>query len=43
VSQPDITLVDVPSGAHEIRVELSNNMHQDWNPPVMATTTVVVP
>src|SRR5581483_10333749 len=43
LSRPDITLVEVPSGTHEIRVELSNNLHQDWNPPVVASTTVVVP
>jgi copper resistance protein C len=43
VYQPDVILTDVPSGAHEVRVELSNNAHQDWNPPVMATTTAVVP
>jgi methionine-rich copper-binding protein CopC len=43
VYQPDVVLADVPSGSHEVRVELSNNAHQDWNPPVMASTTVVVP
>ncbi|HLH23336.1 MAG TPA: copper resistance protein CopC [Chloroflexota bacterium] len=43
VYQPDVVLTDVPSGTHQVRVELSNNAHQDWNPPVMATTTVVVP
>jgi hypothetical protein len=43
VSQPDITLSDVPAGTHEIRVELSDIQHRDWNPPVVATTTIVVP
>ena len=43
VYQPDITLSNVPSGTHEIRVELSDNQHRDWNPPIVATTTVVVP
>ncbi|HEY7061662.1 MAG TPA: copper resistance protein CopC [Chloroflexota bacterium] len=43
VYQPDVVLTDVPSGSHQVRVELSNNAHQDWNPAVMATTTVVVP
>ena len=43
VYQPDITLSDVPPGTHEIRVELSDNQHRDWNPPIVATTTVVVP
>jgi methionine-rich copper-binding protein CopC len=43
VYQPDVVLTGVPSGAHEVRIELSDNAHQDWNPPVMATTTVLVP
>jgi hypothetical protein len=43
VYQPNIVLTDVPSGSHQIRVELSNNAHQDWDPPVMATTSVMVP
>ena len=41
--QPDVVLADVPSGTHDVRVELSNNAHQDWDPPVVTTTTVVVP
>ena len=43
VTQQDVTLTDVPSGTHEIRVELSDNLHQSYNPPVQATTSVVVP
>jgi methionine-rich copper-binding protein CopC len=26
-----------------LRVELSDNQHRDWNPPIVATTTVIVP
>jgi hypothetical protein len=41
--QPDITLTNVPSGTHEIRIDLSDNLHRDWDPPVRAATTISVP
>ena len=40
---PDIVLSDVPSGTHELRIELSDAMHQSYNPPVQAMTSVLVP
>lgn len=40
---PEVVLTDVPSGSHEVRVVLTNNAHEDWDPPVQATTTIEVP
>ena len=28
--QPDFTLSGVPSGTHEVRIELADNLHQEW-------------
>jgi hypothetical protein len=40
---PEVVLTDVPSGTHELRVVLTNNAHEGWDPPVQATTTIEVP
>jgi hypothetical protein len=43
VEQPDIVLPNLSSGTHQIRIDLSDNQHRDWDPPVSAATTISVP
>jgi hypothetical protein len=33
VTLPDVVIGNVPSDSHEIRAELSDLMHVDWDPP----------
>ena len=39
----EFSLADLPSGNHQLRLELVNEQHGSWNPTVETTLTVLVP
>jgi hypothetical protein len=43
IYQPEVVLSNLASGTHEVRIVLADDSHQDWDPPVVASTTVTVP
>lgn len=41
--EPAFTLSQLPAGSHQLRIVLMTEQHQDWDPPVETTLTVLVP